>query len=164
MRKVSILAVLLYVTSASFAQTSDAEADAMINLLGVQKREAVSKLVYVATKDSATFWKIYDEYMVANKATAKIRMRLYESTAQAYGNMNAKTADSLATAYFSNRNDQEKSLQTYYNKLKASVNAVTAFEFYQAEVYLLTQIRASIMQQVPTYGEIHRAVKAKQGN
>jgi hypothetical protein len=33
-----------------------------------------------------------------------------------------------------------------------------AFEFYQAEVYLLTQIRAHIMQQIPTYGQFQAAI------
>jgi hypothetical protein len=37
-------------TFGAYAQTSDAEADAIINLLGVQKREAVAKLVSVSGK------------------------------------------------------------------------------------------------------------------
>lgn len=73
--------------------------------------------------------------------------------------MTPKTADSLALQYFANREDQEKSIETYYHKIKNSTNAITAFEFYQAETYLLTQLRASIMQQVPTYGELQKALK-----
>ena len=142
---------------ATFAQTSDAEADAIINLLGVQKREAISKLVDVSAKDSAIFWKLYDEYQATNKATAKYRMQLYERTANAYGRMTPAVADSLAKAYFTNRIDQEKSLEKYYQKIKSATNALTAFEFYQAEVYLLTHIRAQIMSQIPTYGEMQKA-------
>ena len=139
--------------STSFAQTSDAEAEAIINLLGVQKKEAVAKLVPVHGKDSVAFWKLYEEYHQKNLATGKQRMKLYEQTANAYANMTPKIADSLATQYFANRFGQEKSLEEYYKKIKAATNAVIAFEFYQAEVYLLTQIRASIMQQIPTYGQ-----------
>jgi hypothetical protein len=65
----------------------------------------------------------------------------------------------LASLYFSNRIDQEKSLQDYYKKIKTATNAVTAFEFYQAEVYMLTQLRAGIMQQIPTYGQLKLASK-----
>src|SRR5690348_3179527 len=109
MRKLSLLAIFLYISSSVIAQTSDAEADAMINLLGVQKKEAIGKLVYVASKDSVSFWKVYDDYMNANKGTAKQRMRLYERTAQSYGSMTPQLADSLAKAYFGNRLEQEKS-------------------------------------------------------
>ncbi len=141
------------------AQTSDAEADAVINLLGVQKREIISKLVPVTGKDSVAFWKIYDEYQAENKSTAKSRIHLYEKTANYYLNMTPVIADSLAGRYFVNRMEQEKTLETYYKKIKTAVNAVTAFEFYQAEVYLLTTIRAHIMQQIPTYSQFKAIVK-----
>ena len=154
------LSILCYGAAfAVHAQTSDAEAEAMINLLGVQKKEAVAKLVSVTGKDSVTFWKIYDEYLAKNKEVAKARMRLYEQTAHSYGNMTPKIADSLAGKYFHNRQVQEKSLEEYYNKVKSATNPVIAFEFYQAEVYLLTMVRASIMQQIPTYGQMQLAKK-----
>jgi hypothetical protein len=154
-----LITACLGTVSGLFAQTSDAEADAIVNLLGVQKKEAVSKLVVVASKDSAAFWKIYDEYQKLNKSTAKSRIGLYEKTAHSYQNMTPALADSLANKYFGNRMEQEKTLEVYYNKIKTATNAVTAFEFYQAEVYLLTMMRAQIMQQVPTYGQVHAAIK-----
>jgi hypothetical protein len=149
------------ITSTSFAQTSDAEAEAIVNLLGVQKKEAIAKLVSVSGKDSIAFWKLYNDYQQKNLVTAKSRINLYEKTAHSYGNMTPATADSLATRYFENRAGQEKSLEEYYNKIKVATNAVIAFEFYQAEVYLLTQIRAHIMQQIPTYGQVQAASKKK---
>lgn len=147
------------IITGSIAQTSDAEADAVINLLGVQKREAVGKLVPVSGKDSVAFWKIYDEYHQLNKATAKKRIGLYERTAQAYRNMTPGLADSLSAQYFANRTDQEKTLETYYTKIKAATNPVIAFEFFQAETYLLTMIRAQIMAQIPTYGQLQANMK-----
>jgi hypothetical protein len=75
--------------------------------------------------------------------------------------MTPAAADELAVKYFANRISQEKSLEDYYKKIKSATNAVTAFEFYQAEVYMLTQIRASIMQQIPTYSQF-KPVAGKQ--
>jgi hypothetical protein len=151
-----------YAAITTYAQTSDAEAEAMVNLLGVQKKEAIAKLVSVTGKDSAAFWKLYNEYQKENMAMARERIKLYEQTAHSYGNMTPPVADSLSRRYFNNRTSQEKSLQDYYKKIKAATNAVIAFQFYQAEVYLLTQIRASIMQQIPTYGQIQMAAKKKE--
>ena len=154
--RTSIIAIVTMCVSFTVtAQTSDAEADAIINLLGVKKREAISRLVYIENKDSAAFWKLYDEYQALNKSTGKSRIRLYEKTAQSYESMTPERADSLSRQYFTNRVEQEKMLQDYYAKIKAATNAVVAFQFYQAEVYILTQIRANIMQQIPTYGELH---------
>src|SRR3954468_4521266 len=125
-----IAALFTAFISIAQAQTSDAEADAIVNLLGVQKREAISKLVPVSGKDSVAFWKIYDEYHELNKATAKTRLKLYEKTAFAYNKMTPVIADSLSTKYFENRFDQEKTLEMYYKKIKTATNAVVAFEFY----------------------------------
>jgi len=161
MRFILLAIFALGLTVGGYAQTSDAEAEALVNLLGVQKKEAISHLVNVSQKDSAAFWKLYDEYQKKNLLTAKSRLRLYEQTAQAYNGMSTAVADSLASKYFENRISQEKSLEEYYKKIKAATNAVTAFEFYQAEVYLLTQIRAQIMQQIPTYGQFQTMIKNK---
>jgi hypothetical protein len=156
MKTKTLLFVLfgLISTFGAYAQTSDAEADALINLLGVQKREAIAKLVPVSGKDSVAFWKVYNEYQQANKANAKSRIKLYEETAHSYGNMTPVAADSLAKRYFVNRMEQEKMLETYFNKIKTATNPIVAFEFYQAEVYLLTQIRSQIMSQIPTYSQV----------
>jgi hypothetical protein len=142
-----------------YTQSSDAEADAMADLLGVQKKEAIAKLVPVHGKDSVAFWKIYAEYQQMNKPNVKARIQLYQATAMAYNNLTAAVADSFATKYFINRDNQEKNLELYYKKIKAATNAITAFEFYQAEIYLLTLIRANIMKQIPTYGEVQASMK-----
>jgi hypothetical protein len=160
--KPKILFLAVAFTCATFAansQTSDAEAEAIINLLGVQKREAIAKLVPVSGKDSVAFWNLYNSYEKENKKTALSRLALYERTAKAYSNMTAPIADSLAVQYFANRFNQEKTLEDYYKKIKSATNAIIAFEFYQAEVYMLTQLRASIMQQIPTYGQLKASGK-----
>ena len=160
--KAGLLAILF--CSAAYlsnAQTTDEEADAIVTLLGAQKKEIIAKLVSVSGKDSVAFWKVYDEYSQSNKLNGRNRIKLYERTAQAYANMTPALADSLAGRYFDNRISQEKNLEDYYKKVKTATNAVTAFEFYQAEVYLLTQLRAQIMMQIPTYGELVNMSKKK---
>ena len=159
MRKILLVLVCTISAIEMYAQTSDAETEAVLNLLGVQKKEAIGKLVSVSGKDSVAFWKLYNEYQKENMLVAKSRYQLYEQTAFAYGNMTDKVADSLARKYFDNRLIQEKSLEEYYTKIKNATNAVVAFEFFQAEVYILNQVRNHIMQQIPTYGQFIIATK-----
>src|SRR5690242_17341360 len=162
MKSLIIALFCAYITTAAVAQTSDAEAEAMANLLMVQKKEAVGKLVSIPAKDSVSFWKIYDDYQKKNASITKTRIKLYEHTAYAYNNLTPAIADSLALRYFENRDTQEKMLEDYYKKIKAATNATEAFQFYQAELYVITQIRASIMQQIPTYGQVQIATKKKE--
>src|SRR6476660_4092036 len=95
--KTTSLAILYMLTSFEiYAQTSDAEAEAMAHLLGVQKKEIITKLVSISGKDSVTFWKLYDEYLQKNKSLTKQRIQLYEQTARSYNIMTPGGADSLA--------------------------------------------------------------------
>src|SRR5258705_5413261 len=106
--KFSLIIIFCVIAAATYAQTSDAEADAIAHLLGVQKREVIARLVPVKGKDSVAFWKIYDEYQTSNKMTTKARIKLYEKTAVSYSNLTPAIADSLANRYFVNRLEQEK--------------------------------------------------------
>jgi len=161
MRKLLLLFIGFFFATFIYAQTSDEEAQAIVNLLGVQKKEVIAKLVVIPAKDSTNFWKLYDEYQKKIIPVAKSRIHLYEKTAMSYSNMTPKIADSLAKKYFENRMTQEKTLEEYYQKIKTAVNAVTAFEFYQAEVYITTQVRSYIMQQIPTYSEFKMVTQKK---
>src|SRR3954454_7431743 len=122
MKKPLLILVCIVCSFELYAQTSDAEADAMANLMGVQKKEAIAKLVQVNAKDSVAFWKLYDEYQKKNISTGKSRIQLYEKTAMSYGEMSPSIADSLAHKYFINRVEQEKDLEDYYAKIKKATN------------------------------------------
>ncbi|MFI5218201.1 MAG: hypothetical protein ACHQNT_01845 [Bacteroidia bacterium] len=160
MKKTTLLLTLFFAgTVTTYCQTSDTEADAMIDLLGIQKKEAVARLVHVSEKDSVTFWKLFDEFQEENKKIAANRINLYERTAALYRDMNPERADSLANWYFTNRLSQEYKLESYYRKIKTATNATVAFQFYQAEVYLLTKMRAQIMEKIPTFGELQAMEK-----
>ena len=154
--------VVLFLFVSGFAiqvQTSDGEAEAAVNLLGVQKREAVAKLVSVSGKDSVGFWIVYAEYEKSSAKFAKARLLLYEKIAAAYGNMTTQLADSLASKNFKLRSEQEKDLEVYYNKMKSATNSIVAFMFYQSETYLLTNLRSQIMAQIPTYGQLLKVIR-----
>jgi hypothetical protein len=145
---------LLGFSNSLIAQTSAEESEAIINLLGVQKKQLVAQLVQLPAADSSKFWSVYSEFEEENKKNGKQRLALYEKTVQSYSNLDNKIADSLANQFFAQRMNQEKLLEKYFNKMKAATNPVIAFQFYQAETYLLTALRSSIIQQIPTYGQI----------
>jgi hypothetical protein len=160
MKKNLLLCMLFFVsTVGTYSQTSDDELEAMVNLLGVQKKEAIAKLVVLSPTEANVFWKIYDEYQLENKKTAVDRMKLYQKTALSYSSLTPEVAESLSAEYFKNRKDQEEHLETFCKKIKKATNATVAFQFYQAEVYLLTLVRAQIMQQIPTYGQLMQMAK-----
>jgi len=151
---------LLSLSLSSFSQgNSNDEIDAIVTLLGAQKRDLVKELVNITPKDSAAFWKVYTAFEQDMKKFRKERIQNYEKFAKAYSNMDDKTADELAKSLFSNRAGQEKLFEDYYGKMKAATNASLAIQFYQCEIYYLTLARANIMQQLPAYGQVLKQQK-----
>jgi len=160
MKKTIILAAgIFFSLNSLIAQSNSEDIDIVQAAWGKNKKELVSQYMQVPAKDSIAFWKLYDEYTAETKKNAKQRVKLYERTAEAYSNMTATTADSLAGNFFKQRAEQEKLIEAYYKKIKTATSPIVAFQFYQGEVYLLTQLRSQIMQQIPTYGQLLNAIK-----
>jgi hypothetical protein len=155
-----ITGIMMSFSVSLFAQTtSNDELDAIVTLLGAQKRDLVKALVNITTKDSANFWKVYTAFEQDQKKMRKERILSYEKFANSYDKMNDKTADELAKSFAETRIAQEKLLEQYYGKMKAATSATLAIQFYQAETYYLTLARASIMEQLPTYGQVIKQKK-----
>jgi hypothetical protein len=142
----------------SQARTND-EMEAIVTLLGMDKKKAVAQLVNVTPKDSVAFWNVYQAFEDEQRKFRKQRINIAENTAKAYENMDAKTSDGIVKEVVEFRIAQEKLLDQYYSKMKAATNPLLAFQFYQSEIYLITLARATIMEQIPTYGQL---LKAKQ--
>lgn len=159
--KISFL--LLAFFSVSFSANSQAtandELEAVVNLLGVQRKQAVAQLVNITKSDSANFWKVYNAFEDEQKKLRKKRIEATEKLVNSYSSLDDKAADQLAKDFFELRSGQEKLLVQYYEKMKTATNSVMAFQFYQSEVYLLTLGRVNIMQQIPTYGQVLKSVK-----
>ena len=136
--KISLLALVVgFGPWVASAQTSDAEAEAVIHLLGVQKKEAIAKLVPVFGRDSAAFWKIYDEYHRGNLATARDRLNLYEGTAIVLPADERRGSPTRWRSCISPTGwNRKKTWRSITTRSRSATNAVVAFEFYQAEVYL----------------------------
>jgi len=152
----ALLIASLAFTTASPAATNQDELDAIVTLLGVQKRKVIEELVNIPAEQAANFWKVYAAFEVEQKANRKQRIMNYERFADSYDTMTEEAADQIAAAFFTQRQDQEKLLQKYHGEMKTATNAKLALQFYQAETYLLTLARAHIMEQLPTYGQIQK--------
>lgn len=153
--------LFLFCTSlafSSFSQTpTNDELDAIVTLLGMEKKQAINELVSITSKDSVNFWKVYSTFEEEQKKFRKKRILTYEKLVKAYSAMDDKTADQLAKDFFELRMGQEKLLEQYYGKIKAATSSSMAIQFYQAETYFITLARGTIMQQIPTYGQILKA-------
>jgi hypothetical protein len=155
MKNIAILIALTCVFNVSSkAQSYSEEVDAVQAIFGIEKREMIKSLIKMTPEEAQTFWPVYEAYEAERKTLGKKRIELLAQTAEAYKDMTPEKAESLAGAAINQAADTEKLLSKYFAKMKKATNAVIGFEFYQAEVYLLNEIRSSIISEFPMYSEI----------
>ena len=148
-----IVAVLISTIVVNEQDSSKEEIEMFQALFGKEKKELVKDLIKFNPDQTTKFWPIYDKYEVERKELGRERIELIKSLADAYSNMNAEKADAVVKQTISLRSKQEKVLTKYYKVMKSSIGSEKAFEFFQFETYLLTEVRSAIMEQIPLYSQ-----------
>jgi Spy/CpxP family protein refolding chaperone len=157
MKKLFISAVFMLSATCLFAQsTFNEEVDAIQAIFGKEKKELIASLITLTPEESAKFWPVYDQYEVERKTLGKERVELMKQISDAYQAMTPEKADAVIKKNLEISMKSDKLLQKYHASVKKAVGSETAFEFYQAELYLLTEIRAAIMEEIPLYSEIKK--------
>ncbi|MBL7877511.1 MAG: hypothetical protein JNL53_17735 [Cyclobacteriaceae bacterium] len=149
------LAVAILATC-SLAQSSNEELDLIQAALGMEKKAAFAEFIKVEGAQADAFWKLYDEFEVKRKELGKKRIALLQKYANQYENISeAETAEILKeTIALGKSNDNL--IATYANKMKKPAGIKAATQFYQLESYILSVVRASILESIPFIGEFDK--------
>jgi hypothetical protein len=156
MNKNFILGLALsFLSMGAFAQsTYNEEVDALQAMYGMEKKAVIKELIELTPEEAAKFWPVYDAYEIERKQLGKERLKVLSDLADAYMNMTPEKADKVALETQRLSLASDKLLAKYYKKMKMATNSETALEFYQAEYYLLEEVRAEIVNDIPTYSEL----------
>ena len=148
-----ILAVILTATGlTSFAQ-SKSEIDVMQSIFGLEKLQIVAAYVHPGKEYKDAFIKLYDEYEEQRLVFGKDRIALITEYAEEWDGMTNEQADAWMKQVLALSTKRDKLIRTYYGKVKKATNAKIATQFYQVEVYILTEIRSAIFETIPFVGE-----------
>jgi hypothetical protein len=149
MKKYILLIAVLFLASFAYAQSNKEEVDLMQAAFGMDKKSAVADFVKPSAAQKDAFWKLYDEYETQRKVLGKQRITLLEEYAAQYQTMTSEQADAWTKKVIGLQQKTDKLIVTYYDKVKAISDGIVATQFYQIENYILTAIRAQILEQVP---------------
>jgi len=149
MKKITLLIAALAFVTFAFAQSNKEEVDLFQAAAGMQKKEAVAAFVQPSDAQKDVFWKLYDEYESARKLNGQKRIQLLDQYAKQYNTMTEEQADSWAKEVIKLQQSTDKLMVTYYNKIKKATSPIVALQFYQIENYILSVVRAEVLDQVP---------------
>jgi hypothetical protein len=149
MKKYILLIAVSLLASVTYAQSDKEEVDLMQAAFGMDKKAAVAEFVKPSPAQNDAFWKIYDEYETKRKDLGKQRIELLKQYADKYETMNGEQADAWTKKVIELQKKTDNLISTYYGKVKAVTDGVVATQFYQIEYYILTGIRAQLLENIP---------------
>ena len=151
-----IFVALLFMSSFVMAQSNKEDVDIIQSAFGKDKKDLVKDYMELSAKDSAAFWKLYDEYEDKRKLIGRERINLLEQYANGYQNLDNAKAEKLATAILSNDAKYNMLYQTYFKKFTTVFGAKNAAKFLQLEMYVQTYVRANVMREIPLIGDLEK--------
>ncbi len=157
MKKLFIFtASMMLISSFVMAQSNKEDVDIIQSAFGKDKKELVRDYMELSAKDSAAFWKLYDEYEDKRKGIGRERINLLEQYATGYKNLDNAKAEKLATSILTNDAKYNTLHQTYFKKFSTILGAKNAAKFLQLEMYVQTYVRANVMREIPLIGDLEK--------
>lgn len=155
MKKYIIIIAALFLSSFAYTQSNKEEVDLMQAAFGMDKKAVVADFVKPSAAQKDAFWKLYDEYETQRKNLGKQRIELLKQYANQYQTMTAQQADAWTLKVIDLQKKTDALIVTYYTKVKAISDGLVATQFYQIENYILTAIRAQLLQNIPFLEKKH---------
>lgn len=149
-----LIALFAIFTMSTYAQQSKDEISILQSAYGMQKRELVSKYMNISETQSATFWKLYEEYELARKAIGTKRANNILEYAKKYNGITDENVQSMVKTSMEVNKEFNALWEKTYKKMTKSLSPVIAAKFYQLELYLETMVRSELSESIPMIDEL----------
>jgi hypothetical protein len=149
-----LIAAAMMLATATFAQTYNEEIDMLQAMYGKQKKEIVAEFINPQGTQADAFWALYDQYEAERKIIGVQRINLIGIYAEYYNNLDDGGTDVLVKEMLKLVKSNDGLIEKYYGKLKKKAGTKAAAQFVQIEHYLLSTIRAGILEEIPFIGEL----------
>ena len=153
MKKTLFTALMVAMTFVALCQSNKEEIDLVQSLFGIEKKAMAAEFIKLEGAQKDAFWLAYDDYELKRKELGKRRIGLMNKYASSYTSLDDETTDKIIKEMTNLQGQTDKLIVTYYNKLKKTSGTKAAAQFYQFENYILSKIRAEVMESIPLIGE-----------
>ena len=156
MKKLLVVGLALVLAPRLYAQINSDELQMFQALFGMSKKEIVAEFVKIDAPKNDAFWKLYDDYENHRKQLGQKRFVALNKYVKNYTKLTAAETDEIMKDIILLTTSQDKLIARYYEKIKSAVGITVAAQFYQIEWYMQSQIRTSILENIPTINELEK--------
>lgn len=153
MKKTLLATVMVAIACVAFCQSNKEEVDLVQSMFGMEKKAMAAEFIKLEGAQKDAFWLAYDEYETKRKELGKKRLDLLNKYVSSYTSLDDASTDQIIKDVMNLQGDTDKLIVTYYNKIKKGSGIKAAAQFYQFENYILSKVRAEIMENIPLIGE-----------
>ena len=156
MKKLLLIVAFLMLRCFAFAQSNKEEIDMFQSVFGMEKKALVAEFIKLEGAQKDAFWTDYDSYEAERKALGQKRIALLNKYANNYATLDDAGTDEIVKEMITLQGQTDKLIVDYYKKIKKDSGVKAAAQFYQIEGYILSKIRATIMENIPLIGELDK--------
>jgi hypothetical protein len=156
MKKSLLTSLMVALTFFAFSQSNKEEIDLVQSVFGMEKKAMAAEFIKLEGAPKDAFWVAYDEYETKRKELGKKRIGLLNKYVEGYSSMDDASMEQITKEIISLQGETDKLIVTYYNKIKKGSGVKAAAQFYQFENYILSKIRAEILENIPLIGEFDK--------
>jgi hypothetical protein len=156
MKNLLSLAVLLFISAVTFAQSNKEDIEIIQNMFGKQKKELVQVYMTIPEDKKPAFWALYDQYETDRKSLGKERLALIDAYAADYATLDDKKSSDLMNRKLKWLGDYAKLQKKYYDSMSKIIGGMQASKFFQLEDYLENNIRLFIQENIPFIDELDK--------
>jgi hypothetical protein len=153
MKKLFLMAAL-FTSVAALAQSNKEDVDFIQSIFGKEKKIIVNDFITLEGARKDAFWKLYDEYETKRKELGQKRIALLEKYAATYSTMDDAATSQIIKETIALGAANDKLISGYHKKMEKAAGFKAAAQFYQIEVYFLSEIRAAILENIPFIGQL----------
>lgn len=153
MKKTLLTTLMAALISIAYSQSNKEEVDLVQSVFGMEKKAMAAEFIKLEGAQKDAFWLAYDEYESKRKELGKKRIDLLNRYVSSYTSLDDASTDQIIKDVMELQKETDKLVATYYGKIKKGSGVKAAAQFYQFENYILSKIRAEIMENIPLIGE-----------
>jgi hypothetical protein len=147
MKKLVVLAALLFVAKSAYAQEQYLEL--VRSDLKTQKVALITEAMQMTDEQSEAFWPIYREYDLELTKLGDVRLAAIKDFAANYNTMTDEKADELAKSAIGGEKDRTKLREKYYKKFAKELSPTVAARWWQVERQIGLLMDLQIANEMP---------------
>lgn len=144
----------------AYGQAANEDLAVIQTVFGKEKKAVVEQYMQLDSSRSSAFWQLYGAYESNRRELSRERLVILHDYANAYNQLDDKTALSLAERTISNDMAYDKFHKRYLKKFTKIIGGRNAAKFFQLEGYFQNAIRSSILDEIPFIDELEKSKKS----